>query len=582
MTISAKLTDVNNVKLDIKQALIDQGITMTGVPFTDYADKIGEIEGGGGIPEVVNDTWERPLWWPQPPIDIANTDKSVFGLFAIYPGQTLAFAAGGSNLSTSPANTHKVFRIFQNGPTQESTLTQTSGSFQNLFSATNITYDSITSSDQHPVSINHTTHTIERTNHLRREGEEISLYNISTTNLNNQLVGFKYFVINKTDNNFQITTKLNDQSAIVSFVESGTADLLPYKMFTVYSYFQTPAATTSGTVPLLGGGVALRNALELILNGSVLVDQAGSESSSAGDSSINFELIHYHAYKAGNLPVFQNNRRLKKITIVNLPTINTGNNANTFANLVELVDFSFPAGLVLNVATQGMFNKATKLKVIDLSNCVITGTNWSEAFRYANNLEKIIFPTLTNNITSHSNFCQPCYKITSLSQLVNFDFARLASPTVHSCFDYDTLKDVSAWTTFNTPPNLTQPRIEKFPTTIQVNTVNMAFYLPRHNNVALGYLEYIPAWNIQNCTSFGQLGGSSTGTAHPIRRCDLRNINVTTLNLRYCQLSGVEQNRVFSNLMPTVTTKTIDVRNNLDTIGRDITIATSKGWTVTV
>ena len=44
MAIADKLTQLNNVKLAIKRALIDKKVNMTGVAFTDYATKIDEIK----------------------------------------------------------------------------------------------------------------------------------------------------------------------------------------------------------------------------------------------------------------------------------------------------------------------------------------------------------------------------------------------------------------------------------------------------------------------------------------------------------------------------------------------------------
>lgn len=43
MAIADKLTQLNNVKLAIKQALINKEVDMTGVPFTEYASKIDEL-----------------------------------------------------------------------------------------------------------------------------------------------------------------------------------------------------------------------------------------------------------------------------------------------------------------------------------------------------------------------------------------------------------------------------------------------------------------------------------------------------------------------------------------------------------
>ena len=46
MAIADKLTQLNNVKLAIKNAIINKGVDMTGVPFTQYASKIDSIETG--------------------------------------------------------------------------------------------------------------------------------------------------------------------------------------------------------------------------------------------------------------------------------------------------------------------------------------------------------------------------------------------------------------------------------------------------------------------------------------------------------------------------------------------------------
>ena len=43
MAIADKLTQLNSVKLAIKNALISKEVDMTNVPFTEYASKIDEI-----------------------------------------------------------------------------------------------------------------------------------------------------------------------------------------------------------------------------------------------------------------------------------------------------------------------------------------------------------------------------------------------------------------------------------------------------------------------------------------------------------------------------------------------------------
>jgi hypothetical protein len=50
MSIADKLTQLATAKQNIKQAIIDKGVDLTGVPFTSYHTKIAEISGEGGDP----------------------------------------------------------------------------------------------------------------------------------------------------------------------------------------------------------------------------------------------------------------------------------------------------------------------------------------------------------------------------------------------------------------------------------------------------------------------------------------------------------------------------------------------------
>lgn len=52
MAIADKLTQLNNVKLAIKNALISKEVDMTNVPFTEYASKISEISMGVDLSNV--------------------------------------------------------------------------------------------------------------------------------------------------------------------------------------------------------------------------------------------------------------------------------------------------------------------------------------------------------------------------------------------------------------------------------------------------------------------------------------------------------------------------------------------------
>ena len=53
MGVLDKLNQIKSCKEDIKQAIIDKGVDMTDVAFTEYAEKIGEIQTGGGSGDYI-------------------------------------------------------------------------------------------------------------------------------------------------------------------------------------------------------------------------------------------------------------------------------------------------------------------------------------------------------------------------------------------------------------------------------------------------------------------------------------------------------------------------------------------------
>jgi hypothetical protein len=61
VAISDQLTAINNEKQALKTAIAAKGVNMTGVAFTDYHTKVGEITGGGSTPSY---GWQpHPDWW---------------------------------------------------------------------------------------------------------------------------------------------------------------------------------------------------------------------------------------------------------------------------------------------------------------------------------------------------------------------------------------------------------------------------------------------------------------------------------------------------------------------------------------
>ena len=78
MNIANQLTQVNTTKQEIKTAIENKGVSMTGIPFTSYPSKINEITGGGDVP----DTYTRPSNWRTMPT-VSASEQKIVGLFYV-------------------------------------------------------------------------------------------------------------------------------------------------------------------------------------------------------------------------------------------------------------------------------------------------------------------------------------------------------------------------------------------------------------------------------------------------------------------------------------------------------------------
>ena len=75
MTVQDKMTQLQAVKADIKQALINKGVDMAGIPFTEYAEKLTEMS--GLTPSVISAVKNCRLLLPY----ISDTiDNSLYGV----------------------------------------------------------------------------------------------------------------------------------------------------------------------------------------------------------------------------------------------------------------------------------------------------------------------------------------------------------------------------------------------------------------------------------------------------------------------------------------------------------------------
>ncbi|MEJ7931004.1 hypothetical protein WG922_13595 [Ramlibacter sp. AN1015] len=94
MSISNKLTAINDAKLAIKTAIENKGVTVGAAPLADFASKINAIQSGGGTTSPL--AWVRPPDWLEVPMPDAS-EEIVYALFAVHPnGRRVSFNITGS------------------------------------------------------------------------------------------------------------------------------------------------------------------------------------------------------------------------------------------------------------------------------------------------------------------------------------------------------------------------------------------------------------------------------------------------------------------------------------------------------
>lgn len=82
MSVADNLNQIKACKESIRQAIIDKGVDMTGVPFTGYAEKIGEISGGGSTDDTEYIEFDKVIEH-QVPWQVPNCIKLKFASYNI-------------------------------------------------------------------------------------------------------------------------------------------------------------------------------------------------------------------------------------------------------------------------------------------------------------------------------------------------------------------------------------------------------------------------------------------------------------------------------------------------------------------
>ena len=325
-----------------------------------------------------------------------------------------------------------------------------------------------------PVTLVSSGDLVQRTAHGYSNGDVIYLWNV--TGATGPQSGQAYYVINKTDNEFQISETLYGSPVVMG--ADGSATLLNYKQAIVTV---TPQAGQNLTA----------------LNLNVKHTQSGLQ-----------------AYESGWLDI--------EVGSPNMTTLLLGGGAETVRkNMIE-------RAWIVNPGTQtnydSMFRNMRKLQSVPLFNTAAV-TNMASMFLSCFSLQSVpLFNTAA--VTNMSSMFQSC---SSLQSVPLFNTAAVTS--MSSMF----------------------------------NNCNS--------------LQSVPALNVSAVSSAANFA-SMFATCSSISRIQAEEFNFS-FSVASCKLSAAALNEIYTNL-PTVVGQTITVTGNYGTATHDPTIATAKGWTVTV
>jgi len=241
--------------------------------------------------------------------------------------------------------------------------------------------------------------------------------------------------------------------------------------------------------------------------------------------------------------LFQNCTALQSVPLFDTANVTSMNTMfRGCVALTEVPPFNTPA--VTN--TGFMFTDCVSLRTVPLFNTAAV-TNMTSMFQGCTSLRSVpLFNTAA--VTSMTSMFQSCSCLRSVP-LFNTAAATNMAAMVRGCVSLVTLP------AFNTSANTT---FQDFARDCFLITV-------------------VPALNASASTLMGGL----VQTCPNLVRCAMTGINAT-VSFASCKLSAAELNAIFTSLSSTGTGKTITVTGNYGTATCDTSIATAKGWTVTV
>jgi surface protein len=551
---------------------------------------------------IVTTPWVRnPSWLPLP--IVGDTEQAFKGLIAIFPESSFtAFTAAAAYTVD-----------WGDGTTNNYT---TGATALKLYDYNDV---NLANTDA-PVTLTDSGDLIQRTAHGYTNGMKISFYNIVTTT--GLTVGQVYYVINANANDFQVSDTVGGTAIVLT--GDGSASLLPYKQAIVTV---TPQAGENFTA----------------LNLNVRHTQAGLQAYETGWLDIE---VGSPNFSASGLTLGGITETVRKNMIERARIVNTGNitsMASQFQNMRSLQSVPlFNTAAVTNMSL--MFLGCPSLQSVPLFNTAAV-TNMDRMFFGCNSLQSVpLFNTAA--VTNMNRMFNDCFilqsvplfdtaAVTTMSQMFQgcsslqsvplFDTAAVTS--MSSMFNgCNSLQSVPLFNTaavtsmslmFNGCRSLQS--VPLFNTAAVTNMGNMFFAclilqsVPLFNTAAVtnmsrmfdacNSLQSVPLFNTAAVTNMSSmfngcfslqsipaLNTSAVSSAanfanmflncNSISRIQASNFNFT-FSIANCKLSGTALDEIYTNL-PTVPGQTITVTGNYGTATHDPTIATAKGWTVTV
>jgi surface protein len=523
--------------------------------------------------------WTRdPSWLALP--TVGDTEQKFVGLIAVYPESNFtAFTAAG-NYAVDWGD-GSALDTYSSGATA---LKQ-----YNYSAAALVGTDA-------PVTLTDAGDLVTRTAHGYSNGNTVTLWNV--TGSTGPVSGQVYYVINATLNTFQIAT--TPGGSPVAITTDGTATLLPYRQAIVTVTPQAGQSLTALNLNIRHTAAGLQayetGWLDIELGSpnfttTGLVIRTGTE-------TVRMRMVERIriANPGGNttcVNMFRDCFSLQSVPLFNTAAVTNMNNMFLNCSSLQSVPL-FNTAAVTNMSS--MFQGCFSVQSVPLFNTAAV-TNMTSMFLNCSSLQSVpLFNTAA--VTNMTSMFLNCF---SLQSVPLFNTAAVTNMTsmFFSCSSLQSvpLFNTAAVTNMNSM-FLNCFSVQSVPlfNTAAVTAMNIMFQncsslqsVPLFNTAAVTNmtsmfqgcvsLQSVPALNVSAVSSAGNFTDMFLN-CNSVARNQAQQFNFT-FSVANNKLSGAALDEIYTNL-PTVVGQTITVTGNFGTATHDPTIATGKGWTVTV